>query len=88
MKVANLRFDAAAERALNRSARAAEREARKVARAEKRAAKIAALESRLAAMRERALGPKQVRKNYRKASAVKVWSPEEIAALNAERGAV
>jgi hypothetical protein len=88
MKVANLRLDAAAARALNRSARAAEREARKVARAEKRAAKIAAMEARLAAMRERALGPKQTRKNYRKASVAVVYTPEQIAELNKTLGLV
>ncbi len=52
------------------------------------AAKIAAMEQRLADLRLRANAPKQIRKNYRKASDVKVWSPEEIAALNTERGAV
>ncbi len=46
VKVKNLRLDAAAERALNRSARVAEREERKVAREQKRAAKIAAMEQR------------------------------------------
>jgi len=88
MKVANLRLDVAAERALNRSARAAEREARVVARAEKRAAKIAAMEQRLADLRLRASAPKTIRKNYRKASSAVVYSPEQIAALNSERGLV
>ena len=86
VKVKNLRLDAAAERALNRSARAAEREARVVARAEKRAAKIAAMEQRLAEMRLKENAPKQIRKNYRKASTGVVYTPEQIAALNAERG--
>lgn len=86
VKVANLRLDVAAERALNRSARAAELEARKVARAQKRAAKIAAMEQRLAEMRLKANAPKQIRKNYRKASDAVVYTADQIAALNAERG--
>jgi len=88
MKVANFRLDAAAERALNRSARAAEREERAAARVAKRAAKIAAMEERLANLRLKAMSPKQTRKNYRKASAAVVYTPEQIAALNAERGIV
>ena len=88
MKVANFRLDVAAERALNRSARAAEREERKVAREQKRAAKIAAMEQRLADLRLKAHAPKQIRKNYRKASAGVVYTPEQIAALNSERGLV
>ena len=75
VKIANLRLDVAAERA-----------ARKVARAQKRAAKIAAMEQRLAEMRLRENAPKQIRKNYRKASTGVVYTPEQIAALNAERG--
>ena len=86
MKVSNLRLDVAAERALNRSARVAEREERKVAREQKRAAKIAAMEQRLAEMRLKANAPKEIRKNYRKASEGVVYTPEQIAALNAERG--
>ena len=88
MKVSNLRLDVAAERALNRSARVAEREERKVAREQKRAAKIAAMEQRLADLRLKAHAPKQIRKNYRKASAGVVYTPEQIAALNSERGLV
>lgn len=88
MKVANLRLDAAAARALNRSARAAEREARKVVREQKRAAKIAAVEQRLADLRLRANAPKQIRKNYRKASAAVVYTPEQIAELNKTLGLV
>ena len=86
MKVSNLRLDVAAERALNRSARVAEREARKVAREQKRAAKIAAMEQRLAEMRLKANAPKQIRKNYRKASDAVVYSPEQIAELNKTLG--
>jgi len=75
VKIANLRLDVAAER-----------EARKVARVEKRAAKIAAMEARVAEMRLKANAPKQIRKNYRKASDAVVYTAEQIAALNAERG--
>ena len=81
MKVANLRLDAAAERALNKSARVAARE-------EKRLAKIAKMEARLEAMRLKAVAPKTIRANYRKPSQGTVYSPEQIAALNAERGLV
>ena len=88
MKVSNLRLDVAAERALNRSARVAEREERKVAREQKRAAKIAAMEQRLADLRLKAHAPKQIRKNYRKASEGVVYTPEQIAAMNSERGLV
>ena len=75
VKIANLRLDVAAER-----------EARKVARVEKRAGKIAAMEARVAEMRLKANAPKQIRKNYRKASDAVVYTAEQIAALNAERG--
>ena len=88
IKVANFRLDAAAERALNRSARVAEREARKVAREQKRAAKIAAMEQRLADLRLKANAPKQIRKNYRKASDGVVYTPEQIAELNKTLGLV
>jgi len=62
------------------------KQTRKIDREQKRAAKIAAMEARLAAMRERALGPKQTRKNYRKASAAVVYTPEQIAELNKTLG--
>jgi hypothetical protein len=81
VKVKNLRLDAAAERALNRSERAAARE-------QKRAAKIAAIEQRLADLRLKANAPKQIRKNYRKASKGVVYSPEQIAELNKTLGLV
>lgn len=81
VKIANLRLDVAAERALNRSARAAARE-------ERAAARIAKAEARLQALRDKASAPKQIRKNYRKASQGVVYTPEQIAALNAERGLV
>ena len=77
MKVSNLRLDVAAERALRKS----ERE-------QKRAERIAALENKLAEMRLKASAPKTIRKNYRKASDVVVYSPEQIDALNSERGLI
>ena len=88
VKVKNLQLDAAAERALNKSARLAEREERKIAREQKRAAKIAAMEQRLADLRLRAMSPKQTRKNYRKASEGVVYTPEQIAELNKTLGLV
>ena len=88
MKVANLRLDVAAERALNRSDRAAEREARKAAREQKRADRIAAMEAKLADLRLKAHAPKQIRKNYRKASKGVVYTPEQIAELNKTLGLV
>ena len=88
MKVSNLRLDVAAERALNRSARAAELEERKVAREQKRLAKIAAMEQRLADLRLKASAPKTIRKNYRKASDSVVYTPEQIAELNKTLGLV
>jgi len=77
VKIKNLRLDAAAERALNRSARA-----------EKRAAKIAAMEQRLTDLRDKQNSPKQYRKNYRKASKGVVYTPEQIAELNKTLGLV
>ena len=75
VKVANLRLDAAAERALNKSAREAARE-------QKRADRIAAIEARLLKLKS----PKNIRKNQRKASDAVVYSADQVAALNAERG--
>ena len=79
MKVANFRLDAAAERAYQKSTR-------QMLRTQKRLEKIAKVEARLAALRLKANAPKQIRKNYRKASDVTVYSPEQIAALNAANG--
>ena len=81
MKVSNLRLDVAAERVTVR-------EERKVAREQKRAAKIAAMEQRLADLRLKASAPKQIRKNYRKASEAVVYSAEQIAELNKTLGLV
>jgi hypothetical protein len=44
------------------------------------------MEARVAEMRLKANAPKQIRKNYRKASDAVVYTAEQIAALNAERG--
>ena len=81
VKIANLRLDVAAERVTVR-------EERKVAREQKRAAKIAAMEQRLADLRLKASAPKQIRKNYRKASEAVVYSAEQIAELNKTLGLV
>jgi ribosomal protein S15P/S13E len=74
-----LSVDAAAERAYQKSTR-------QMLRAQKRLERIAKIEARLEAMRLKASAPKQIRKNYRKPSDVTVYSPEQIAALNAANG--
>ena len=74
-----LSVDAAAERAYQKSTR-------QMLRAQKRLERIAKVEARLAALRLKASAPKQIRKNYRKPSDVTVYSPEQIAALNAANG--
>lgn len=79
MKVSNFKFDLKLERALAKSER-------KKAREEKRAERIAKLEAKLEAARLKASAPKTIRKNYRKASKGVVYTPEQIAAINAERG--
>lgn len=79
MKISNLRLDVAAERAYERSTR-------QMLRAQKRLERIAKAEARLADLRLKSNAPKTIRKNYRKASAAVVYSPEQIAALNSERG--
>ena len=81
MKIRNLRLDVAAERAYERSTR-------QMLRAQKRLDRIAKAEARLEALRLKASAPKTIRKNYRKASTAVVYSPEQIAALNSERGLV
>ena len=81
MKISNLRLDVAAERAYERSTR-------QMLRAQKRLDRIAKAEARLEALRLKASAPKTIRKNYRKASTAVVYSPEQIAALNSERGLV
>lgn len=81
MKISNLRLDVAAERAYQKSTR-------EMLRAQKRLERIAAAEAKLAEMRLKASAPKTIRKNQRKASSAVVYSPEQIAALNSERGLV
>ena len=88
MKV--LRTDIRREQQINRvvkeDQRRAEKEAREAKRAQRVADRIAKAEARLEALRLKATAPKQIRKNYRKASAGVVYSPEQIAAMNTERG--
>jgi len=81
MKVSNLRLDAAAERAYQKSTR-------QMLREQKRLEKIAKMEARLEALRLKAMSPKQTRKNYRKPSDAVVYSPEQIAELNKTLGLV
>ena len=81
VKIKNLRLDVAAERAYQKSTR-------EMLRAQKRLERIAKAEARLEAMRLKAMSPKQTRKNYRKASAGVVYTPEQIAELNKTLGLV
>jgi hypothetical protein len=80
---AEIRREAQINRVVKADARAATKAAREAKRAERVAARIAKAEARLADLRLKANAPKQIRKDYRKASPVKVWSADEIAALNA-----
>ena len=80
---AEIRREMQINRVVKEDHRRAVKEARAAKRAEKVAARIAKTEERLAALRLKASAPKQIRKNQRKASPAKVWSAEEIAALNA-----
>ena len=81
-----LREEAKIRRVVKADARRLAREQRAAKRAEKIAARIAKAEARLQALRDKANAPKQVRKNQRKASVGVVYSPDQIAAMNAERG--
>ena len=80
---AEIRRETQINRVVKEDHRRAVKEARAAKRAEKVAARIAKAEARLQALRDKANAPKQIRKNYRKASPVKVYTAEEIAALNA-----
>ncbi len=80
---AEIRSETQINRVVKADARAATKAAREAKRAEKVAARIAKAEARLADLRLKASAPKTIRKNQRKASPVKVWSADEIAALNA-----
>ena len=79
MKVANFRLDAAAERAYQKSTR-------EMLRTQKRLERIAKIESRLETLRMKAMSPKQTRKSQQKASPGVVFTADQIAAMNAERG--
>jgi hypothetical protein len=80
---AEIRSEMQINRVVKEEHRRAVKEARAAKRAEKVAARIAKAEARLQALRDKANAPKQIRKNYRKASPVKVYTADEIAALNA-----
>jgi hypothetical protein len=80
---AEIRSETQINRVVKEDHRRAVMEARAAKRAEKVAARIAKAEARLQALRDKANAPKQIRKNYRKASPVKVYTAEEIAAMNA-----
>jgi hypothetical protein len=78
-----LREEAKIRRVVKADARRLAKEQRDAKRAEKVAARIAKAEARLQALRDKANAPKQIRKNQRAAGPVKVYTAEEIAALNA-----
>jgi hypothetical protein len=80
---ADIRSEAQINRVVKEDHRAAVKAAREAKRAQRVADRIAKAEARLAALRLKASAPKQIRKSQQKASPVKVWSAEEIAALNA-----
>lgn len=80
---AEIRRETQINRVVKADARAATKAAREAKRAEKVAARIAKAEARLADLRLKANAPKQIRKNQRKASAVTVYTAEQIAAMNA-----
>jgi translation initiation factor 2B subunit (eIF-2B alpha/beta/delta family) len=80
---AEIRREMQINRVVKEDHRRAEKEARAAKRAQRVADRIAKAEARLADLRMKASAPKNIRKNQRKASPVKVWSADEIAALNA-----
>ena len=80
------RSEAKFNRVLKAEARVAAKAARILARNQRAHDRIAKLEARLQAMRDKANAPKQVRKNQRKASDAVVYTADQIAAMNAERG--
>jgi methylphosphotriester-DNA--protein-cysteine methyltransferase len=83
---ADIRSETQINRVVKADARAAAKAAREAKRAQRVADRIAKTEARLSALRMKASAPKQIRKNQRKASKGVVFSPEQVAALNAERG--
>ena len=74
------------ERKLKRIVMEDQRALRAQKQAERAAARIAKAEARLQMLRDKAVA--RAAKATRKASPVKVWSPEQVAALNAANGAV
>jgi phosphoribosylamine-glycine ligase len=80
---AEIRRETQINRVVKADQRAAAKAARILARNQRAHERIAKLEARIEAMRLKANSPKQVRKSQRAAGPVKVWSTEEIAALNA-----
>jgi alkylation response protein AidB-like acyl-CoA dehydrogenase len=80
---ADIRSETQINRVVKADQRAAAKAARILARNQRAHERIAKLEARIEAMRLKANSPKQVRKSQRAAGPVKVWSTEEIAALNA-----
>lgn len=80
---AEIRRETQINRVVKEDQRRAEKEARAAKRAQRVADRIAKAEARLEALRLKATAPKTIRKNQRAAGPVKVWSAEEIAALNA-----
>jgi hypothetical protein len=74
------------ERKLKRIMMEDQRALRAQKQAERAAARIAKAEARLQMLRDKAVA--RAAKATRKASPVKVWSPEQVAALNAANGAV
>ena len=74
------------ERKLKRIVMEDQRALRAQKQAERAAARIAKAEARLQMLRDKAVA--RAAKATRKASPVTVWSPEQVAALNAANGAV
>jgi hypothetical protein len=83
---ADIRSETQINRVVKADHRAAVKAAREAKRAQRVADRIAKAEARLAALRLKASAPKQIRKDQRAASKGVVFSPEQVAALNAERG--
>jgi hypothetical protein len=88
VKIANLRLDVADERRLLKIANESARAVRAATREQKRAERIAKMEAKLDAMRLKANSQKQTRRRNQKASVAVVYTPEQIAALNSERGLI
>jgi hypothetical protein len=81
---AQIRSEMQINRVVKADARAAAKVARAAARAEKIAARIAKVEARLEALKQREFVRAQ--KAAKKSTKGVVWSAEQIAALNTERG--